>query len=451
MIGSMASPASSKGSDVPAAGDMALADLLAAKLLVYAKSHGPAFCRYGDECANTNGARLILTDDEKGLKACGPLLDAIRVAKPDLVVAKSVLKEALGQVHEAMTKSKEANKYKQFWHMSVPELEDWTECLQRRIRNSLRCVRQGLAKSPRPEWTNCLPWVAASGSGSSGSAGTSRTWSRGSLRPREDETAAGAQDLSGSPSSSQPASAKRTKIAGKLPAYEFGFLPKVMLPWRCKQGTQFKETSLPIVVPEYTNPSARIVAHWPDGYQHEIDLTVEEYLEMQKSVTKGKDQAEIHWEGKHKPSGHTLTMVQKVDRELLLLLREQSKQVLQIKVKLFGECPSDVRVPSTSEVLKSAIEFLQPIASLYADGMIERSGLIAERDRRMKEQNIGRKPDAKFVAKPNVLKRPAAAGAVLVASDDEDGQSPAAVAEQQNDLPPMPRTLMEMWEDGVNQ
>ena len=109
---SMASPASSKGSDgVVAAGDMALADLLTTILLKFAKPHGPAFCRYGDESPSTNTARLILADDETGVVACGPLLDAIRFVKPDLVLTKGVLKDALLQVHDAMLKSKETNKY----------------------------------------------------------------------------------------------------------------------------------------------------------------------------------------------------------------------------------------------------------------------------------------------------------------------------------------------------
>jgi hypothetical protein len=85
-----------------------------------------------------------------------------------------------------------------------------------------------------------------------------------------------------------------------------------------------------------------------------------------------KSAADLLWQGEHHASHHRLTISQRTDRQLLLSMYEQSKQILQIRMSLFGvlPLPQPATIPRGSEILAKAVAFLKPLAESYASGAI---------------------------------------------------------------------------------
>jgi hypothetical protein len=114
------------------------------------------------------------------------------------------------------------------------------------------------------------------------------------------------------------------------------------------------------------------------------------------------------WTGTRIGVNHSLTLEQRPDRNLLLSLKEQSRQVLQVRVNLFGPLPDPQPAVLSLDVpaLKAARDFMVPICEAYAAGTIkETTDLAGERDKQLEALglSVGRKPSAR--------KRPAAAEA----------------------------------------
>ena len=283
-------------------GEQCFVDLLAAELIKIGSEKGPSLCRYEDHSSNTNKARLVLSDIN-GVESCYELLGRIQKIMPQLVITKTCLKDALFLTQENLAK-----KRPEFWKMDGEELDDWCETLQRRIRNCLRVVRQGIQRSPAEKWVVGLPWIGASAAQKK--------------RAKDPETVVAEQ-----PTKKRKKMKKKTPVVEKKKTpvvdYTYGFLQKNMLPFRQKVGSKFKETGLPVVVDEDESDSDDIFAEWPDGSRHTVPFKVGQWRKMQQGSLKqgGSDL----WTGTVKASGHALNLRQKVDRDLLLALNEQGK------------------------------------------------------------------------------------------------------------------------------
>ena len=112
------------------------------------------------------------------------------------------------------------------------------------------------------------------------------------------------------------------------------------------------------------------------------------------------DHSPIFWESEHDTTHHKITIQQKVDRNLIMVVHEQSRQVLMVKMSLFGHISDETcRLEPEHDVTKKTLAFLAPIALEFAAGKVERKDLIQLRDEKLLSLGLDRK---------SVRKRPAA-------------------------------------------
>ena len=106
--------------------------------------------------------------------------------------------------------------------------------------------------------------------------------------------------------------------------------------------------------------------------------------------------------GQHIETKHKVTVQQRVDRILLLLLCEQQRQVLQIRMNIFGEIKNEKeQLPIKDPVLMKAMEVMVPLAKKFVNNELRRTELKAARDEALRSLPL---PGPK----PAVAKRPAA-------------------------------------------
>ena len=127
----------------------------------------------------------------------------------------------------------------------------------------------------------------------------------------------------------------KSSIAGQSQVYTYGFLRKAMLPFRQRQGDDFQEPGLPFDIQGYEQITDRLVASWPDGHSHEIALTVGEYHDLVQGGA-GKRQADEEWTTSSQVTGNRISIRQKRDHDLLLVLCDQNKYCVSVKAKIWG-------------------------------------------------------------------------------------------------------------------
>ena len=96
-----------------------------------------------------------------------------------------------------------------------------------------------------------------------------------------------------------------------------------------------------------------------------------------------------------------------------MVLMEQKRQVLMVKISLFGEIADETkRADASCEALKKAIDFMTLITKAYAAGEIaDKAGLKLRRDEKLKELEVPPKTQKKkaTAVTEQAHKRPAAA------------------------------------------
>ena len=100
---------------------------------------------------------------------------------------------------------------------------------------------------------------------------------------------------------------------------------------------------------------------------------------------------DLLWQGEHHASHHRLTMSQRTDRQLLLSVYEQGKQIMQIRMSLFGELPlpQPATIPRASEIVQKAVAFLQPLVEGYASGsIVDIAELKKQKDEKIAAQGL---------------------------------------------------------------
>jgi hypothetical protein len=216
---------------------------------------------------------------------------------------KTKVKQALQLVYDEQKQAKpKEDRYK----LTKSELADWVETIQRRVRNLCRVVSQGMLKSPSALWVRQLPWHPSGGAESEGALRSEvtgkdqKTGVGGKSLDIEEGTVAGLEgkqvkamkamkakkfgmsmgdeckgDRGGSvkaaESSSSPGRRLRRKSADSSKQYEFGFLKEMMLPFRCRMGSSYKETGLPIEIGTDAKDNDFVIAKWADGSEHILD------------------------------------------------------------------------------------------------------------------------------------------------------------------------------------
>ena len=134
-------------------------------------------------------------------------------------------------------------------------------------------------------------------------------------------------------------------------------------------------------------------------------------------------------EGQHSVTKNKLVVAQRADRQLLLSMYEQSKQICQVRVDRCGPLPGTqpCTVPLETPALQTCIVFMKKVAQDYASDKInlqqikelkrefeERHPLAAAKRAASTAASMGTEPaPSKVVKQPassKVLKKPAAAG-----------------------------------------
>ena len=403
-------------SQLGASGQASLEDTLVSALLSLASTTGVTLCRYRDESARTNDARLHTGPDEdgidSGIESCVDLVKVLHRVKPDLVFAKETLKRALESVQQIMAKKLPRSE----WAITGPVLQDWLETIQRRIRNCCRALRQNWPSShveQHPDWIKSFTWLLP--------ARQSPAWTTNVLK--------------------KP-SASEVKVEASAGDDEplYGFFRTSMLPFRKAARSTFKEPGLPIDLVGNERGTDWLIGQWPDGHRHALPITVDEFKELRNSK-KAKTSVDELW-AMQASTGNCISIRQKKDHSLLIAIFEQGKAIMHCKANVFGQLPSDhtnEKLDPEHEVIKAAVRFLAPIAEEFAKGAIQRADLLQYRDQKLAEAGLTAPP------RPT-MKRPAAAIPVDDAEDSVPEPEHAPPGRAFTKMPRMPASLLEQWQ-----
>jgi hypothetical protein len=407
----------------------ALADVLA-------RFDGPSLCRYGDESPQTTKAKLLVKGP-KGIEGSIKLLELLHDIQPNLSFCKNQTKAALHLVYENQLAAERSAKTGGWAsRMTATDLDDWVETLQRRIRNLCRVTSQAVIKN-NASWLSMLPWHQLA-DGASDEEGEEED-------PPEDDEAVDAEEEANSKSeggdvdSDEAALVLAKKAVAKKPAAAvrevhggsakvvYGFSKELMLPWREVPGGD-REVGLPCKIPKKINCTDKVSAEWPDGSIAKLPISYGELQALDVERKHGGPQPGNLLELEVAATKHKLSILQKVDRHLLLIITEQARQICMVKVSLFGEVKDETaRLKNDDPVLKRALDFMSMLAKEYAAGNVRRTELADKRNemltkmgitgkkRKMVEKagkdEINSKPVAKAKAKCTAAKMAAAAAA----------------------------------------
>jgi hypothetical protein len=318
-------------------------DELLQVLMPYAVTGGPSFCKYDDESKNCSDAKL--KHGAKGVEGHIAILTSLQKLHNNLSFPKVALVATLGTLLSSMETDSGT------WTMSDDEKADWCETVARRLRNMCRCVGQGELKSKNSQWVKNLPWHAVS----------------------------------------------PEKVAA-VTSVKYEFDAELLLPVKqLANGT--KEPGLPIDLGE-CKKLGKVVANWPDGHTATIDtMTVDDLVQILSVSKAGKGPGDL-WASTHTGTHNIVTIKQKVDRSLLIVIYDQKKQVCMVKANLFGTVEDERhQLPDSHPAVKAGLEFLTTIAVKYCEGKLEKSQLGDERNKMLDASGLG----------GNLRKRPAAA------------------------------------------
>ena len=198
------------------------------------------------------------------------------------------------------------------WKMIPRHKQDYVETMTRRLLNICRVVSQACMKAEKkgqaPAWVKELPW-----------------WEK--------------------------------------KKYLYKYNAELKIVERTTSPSARPEPSLPISRPEGAADTDTPVAEWPDGHKYLVAGVT--FASLSK---KPEAAVEVHFESEHKDTHHRVTVKDRTDRQPLISMYEQQRQVLQLSVNSF-ESP------------RQAAAFMVGIAKQYCNGEVDKAMLKELRDR----------------------------------------------------------------------
>jgi hypothetical protein len=166
----------------------------------------------------------------------------------------------------------------------------------------------------------------------------------------------------------------------EVPTFEYGFDTKIMLPWRMRTSTGYKETGLPIELADDAAGDELVQAEWLDSAMQDILFSNVRFRDR-VSAGRQSSSAGVLWESKHKVTHNQIIIKQQLIDEHIY---EQTRQILQVRMSMWAPI-ADKRVQHDAHhpAVIAAIEFLAPLAQKYCDAKIS-----IERFRKLKDQGI---------------------------------------------------------------
>ena len=324
-------------------------------LMEFATKDGPSFIKYADEQKATAQAKLL--HGKSGVEGHYEVLSRLKALQCNLSFTRAAVLSSLDEVLAT---------HRQNWRMNSAEAMDWRETIARRLRNMCRAVSQGESKRPGSSWVQQLPWRCAQA---------------------EPQTSASAKKADDNQADD-----------GKVAFFD----REVLLPWRPSgPAGNSKDFGLPIDVERMTREGLA-TATFCDGSEAPIKgVEFSQLLTLLSPRGRAAAQGEL-FSINHKESNHALVVKQKVVRSLLLVLLEQQRQVLMIRLDVFGHVQDHHKqLPQGNVVLEKGVSFMKEIAIKYSNGEVQRSGLSALRGQLLDKMGL----------KSRARKRPAAAAA----------------------------------------
>jgi len=254
------------------------------------------------------------------------------------------------------------------WKFNQQQRVDWTECMTARLLNLLHAVFRSMVKRDQPKWCQNPPWNSTNVTIAIDDIETTET-------PVEPALACAPVDTQ----------------------YHTGLDSSVNLCWRIPVDGD--STDVVMALPttkqhlEGKADDEVLVAHFADGLQLEVPGVTVARARMMLEGTPVN--ARRVWEGQTEMN-HALLIQQRADRQVLISLFEQSRQILQVTAKTFGDVPDRPEGKNCAEPLDpthpavvKAVEFLKPLAQKYATGDIgSAAALKAARDSELLSQGF---------------------------------------------------------------
>jgi hypothetical protein len=125
---------------------------------------------------------------------------------------------------------------------------------------------------------------------------------------------------------------------------------------------------------------------WPDGMSLELPEKASFIRNLSRTNKTNGAGSGHFWQGIHKQASHNVSVQQRVDRNLLMSVQEQSRQVAQVRIDSFG--PVDDQTQRLSWKHQAAIdagEFMKALAQDYCDDKIKKEDLNETKNQRLKE------------------------------------------------------------------
>jgi hypothetical protein len=149
------------------------------------------------------------------------------------------------------------------------------------------------------------------------------------------------------------------------------------------------------------------MCHWSDGDMWRCpDMTNAMYLETRHKVAESK-----FWEGSHDVTNHNLTVEQKCGRTLLILLKEQTRKILQVHAQWWGPLPlpQPATAPNEHPTVKAAADFVIALSKGYKSCEIEDIPALKQvRDEELKKIGIKPKGGVNQRVRERVVEKPMA-------------------------------------------
>jgi len=210
------------------------------------------------------------------------------------------------------------------WAIKEEHLDNYCSTMAQRVLNMCRAVSQGIIRHPRkpPAWVQSLPWMAAAAAASAASAGSS------------------------------------------APEYMYGYCPEVRQAWRQLAGGE-RQWSCSIAIPKEAQPTDAVTATWGDGSSWVVsDVCVRDFQQGARESPKvGAEAApQVFLETTHARSHNRVVVKERRDRQLLVSLFEQQRQLLQVRADACGG-------------LEQAGAYMSAIGRLYASDSVKREDL----------------------------------------------------------------------------
>ena len=336
-----------------------------AVLKPFAEKYGKNFVSWDDAADSSQRAQML--HGNTGIEGHCGIVKALVALKPGLAFSKPDVKQALWKVHESQVARAAAG-----WPERKSEINQWHAEMVNRIRNMTRAIGQGLLKvksnKKKPDWLlKILDETEET------EAAVEATVEAKGEEADAPEAAPGGQGVS----SSASADYSKAKIS---------FDAELLLPV-AEFPSGVRMPGLPIEVGD-CKAAGHVFATWPDGFTALLPkITIEQ---LERWTAKAHTCKGILWEGVHKATKHALTVRQRVDHRLIVVLLEQQKQVCMIKAASFGSVTGCEKIPLPSDdpTLLKAVEFMGRVAEKYASGEVDRAGLKNLKDTMAKIEGI---------------------------------------------------------------